>query len=418
MGVAQPTKQMSKKIIDSALMGLLLTAIFEVGILMGIYVVKSHIFLSPASISSINGLPKALIVTSGSMEPTIKTGGLVISVPLSSYKVGDVVSFENGTNGKTIVTHRIQTEDYSSVSNQLAYITKGDANKTIDETKITRSQIIGRVIVAFPQLGYFANSVKDPKIFILLVIVPATIVVYEELKFLKKQFLKKIGLFLNKFKSDEDNDSNKLFIFVPIFSTIFILAGITGSFFTDSKTNEGFNINTGIFTPPTPPPHVVVNEVFTNGGNTGSNWKGQFIELYNQSDTAVDINGWSLTDVSGPNTISTALTIPAHTYVVVVGNQYNGPDVPSSATKIVLSTQKIGSNGLDGIGDFVQLKNGAIIIDQMSYGTGVNGISVFNPAPASPTSSQSVYRHPNGADTDTINDWFTNSPTTVGITNP
>ncbi len=39
---------------------------------------------------------QAYIVSSGSMEPAIKTGSVVVVSPKSSYQVGDVVTFYTG----------------------------------------------------------------------------------------------------------------------------------------------------------------------------------------------------------------------------------------------------------------------------------------------------------------------------------
>lgn len=317
---------MSKRIVDHAITGLILAAIFEVGVILGINLVKSGIFYAPTSLLSINGIPKAFIVTSGSMEPTIKTGGLVLSIPLATYKPDDVVTFENSADHKTLVTHRIVSEN-----NQI-FITKGDANNTGDETRLNKSQIIGKAVIAFPQLGYFANSIKDPKMFILLVIVPATIVIYEELKFLKKSLLKKIGLFLNKFKPEEDNGSNKLFVFIPVFAIAFILTGITGSFFTDTKISSGNLFTTGTF-PTTPPSgiatQVVISEVQIKGDGRNIN-DDEFVELYNPTSTQIVMDRWRLTRKNSAGSQENLVlilsgTIPAFRHFLIVdGDGYNG----------------------------------------------------------------------------------------------
>src|SRR3989344_8480556 len=47
------------------------------------------------------------IVQSGSMEPDIKTGSVVIIKPSSNYAVGDVVTFGKDTKTDIPTTHRI-----------------------------------------------------------------------------------------------------------------------------------------------------------------------------------------------------------------------------------------------------------------------------------------------------------------------
>lgn len=40
--------------------------------------------------------------------------------------------------------------------------------------------------------------------------------------------------------------------------------------------------------------HVVISEVYGGGGNSGSTWKNDFVELYNPTDLAVSLEGWSI----------------------------------------------------------------------------------------------------------------------------
>ena len=64
------------------------------------------------------------IVMSGSMEPTLKTGGIVFTdTKRTEPSVGDIVTFRNA-QGK--VSHRVVAKQKQS------YITKGDANNKED----------------------------------------------------------------------------------------------------------------------------------------------------------------------------------------------------------------------------------------------------------------------------------------------
>src|SRR6266498_1989012 len=67
------------------------------------------------------GQVKALVVRSGSMEPTLPVGSLIVAKKQSHYQVGDVITFKQGNS---FVTHRI-----NNIENG-AFQTKGDANKT------------------------------------------------------------------------------------------------------------------------------------------------------------------------------------------------------------------------------------------------------------------------------------------------
>lgn len=222
------------------------------GFFFGIIISSNKPFFDKFNLIQTKGLPGIYSVTSGSMEPAIKTGGLVLSIPVTKYKTNDVITFKD-LNGKTLVTHRVVAMFYSDKLKDFIYYTKGDANRTLDSGEVNGKQIIGKVVLGFPYLGYLVNSAKNPKIFILFVIVPATIVVYEELKFLKKELSKLFGKFLQTItrrKSLTNIDLNaaiginKKFALVPILAVLIILSGASGSFFTDSKNSTSNTLAT------------------------------------------------------------------------------------------------------------------------------------------------------------------------------
>ena len=130
---------------------------------------------------------KGFIVQSGSMEPAIKVGSIAIVIPQNNYRVGEVITFKK--DDKTI-THRIM-----HVKNG-EYLTAGDANEEFDFGTVSKRAVIGKVVLDIPYVGYILPANRDPKWFIFLVVVPATIIIYEELKFLfsqikvKKEFAK------------------------------------------------------------------------------------------------------------------------------------------------------------------------------------------------------------------------------------
>jgi signal peptidase len=106
----------------------------------------------------------ATVVLSGSMEPTLSTGDLLIIAKQDSYQVDDVVVFQAN---RMAVVHRIvelyekpvQGEDGEEIQ-QMA-ITQGDANNTPDDP-IQVSQIKGTVVFRLPIVGYLINMIKTP----------------------------------------------------------------------------------------------------------------------------------------------------------------------------------------------------------------------------------------------------------------
>ena len=111
------------------------------------------------------------IVMSGSMEPTLKTGGIVFTdTKRTEPSVGDIVTFRNA-KGK--VSHRVVAKQKQS------YITKGDANNTEDVSLLEPEQIIGTVILTVPLLGYAAELLKEKTVGMLLLLM-----IFQELVFL------------------------------------------------------------------------------------------------------------------------------------------------------------------------------------------------------------------------------------------
>jgi hypothetical protein len=104
---------------------------------------------------------------------------VVVQSSTSGYGVGDVITFTQ-KSGKDAVTHRINTID--NANGTVTYTTKGDANNQVDNSAVAKDQVVGKVIWTIPYLGFGIEYAKKPYGFILLVIVPATIIIYEELK--------------------------------------------------------------------------------------------------------------------------------------------------------------------------------------------------------------------------------------------
>ena len=150
------------------------------------------IFLVASTLNLPNGY-KLYTVQSGSMQPAIAIGSLVVSQPATDYKVGEVITFKNAP---APTTHRIQ-EIKDSV-----YTTKGDANDSADTEPVRQEQILGKVVLSLPYLGYPVAFAKTQTGFLLLIIIPATIIVYSEILNIKNE-IKKIRRQRRKKQSHE-----------------------------------------------------------------------------------------------------------------------------------------------------------------------------------------------------------------------
>jgi len=134
------------------------------------------------SVLPVPGNIKFMVVLSGSMEPQIKTGSVVMTKPASDYKVGDVITFGPYSKTKAPTTHRIFEVKTDSTTGAITYITKGDANNAPDAKQISQKDIVGKVMFDIPYLGYIVSFVRKPLGFLLILIIPALIIVLDEIK--------------------------------------------------------------------------------------------------------------------------------------------------------------------------------------------------------------------------------------------
>ena len=128
---------------------------------------------------------KLLVVQSGSMEPTIKTGSAVLIKKQDTYSIGDVISFVEG--GKDSTTHRVTKT--ATINNKEVFSTKGDANQAGDREAISIDNVLGKTVFTVPYLGYIVAFTKTQKGFIFLIVVPAVIIIFSEVLNIKKQVL-------------------------------------------------------------------------------------------------------------------------------------------------------------------------------------------------------------------------------------
>jgi signal peptidase len=118
---------------------------------------------------------KTYVVLSGSMEPAIHTGAVVVAtaVPPSSLNVGDVIVY-NRSDVDERVTHRII--DVQDDGGKRTFTTKGDANAAPDAWTVQYSQnTAGKVVFTVPYVGYINNALESPRGRMVFVIVPVVV---------------------------------------------------------------------------------------------------------------------------------------------------------------------------------------------------------------------------------------------------
>lgn len=111
-----------------------------------------------------------LVVKSGSMEPAIKTGDLLLVTKpeTANLKAGDIISYFN--DGGELITHRIV-----KVENE-AFSTKGDANNVNDSSMVPADRIAGMYAARVPYLGYVFGYAKTKVGIVVCLIIPSLII--------------------------------------------------------------------------------------------------------------------------------------------------------------------------------------------------------------------------------------------------
>jgi signal peptidase len=123
-------------------------------------------YLLAAKLIFKNDLPKLfgfaqIIVISGSMEPAVDVGDMLIIREQSSYKVNDIVTYHSNNN---LITHRVV-----DVSDATIY-TKGDANNVTDEP-VSLAAVEGNVVLLIPGVGNLLLFLKSPLGILLMLVV-------------------------------------------------------------------------------------------------------------------------------------------------------------------------------------------------------------------------------------------------------
>lgn len=300
---------------------------------------------------------QGLIVRSGSMEPVIGVGDLVVVRPLakkaspdrSSYKAGDIIAYKSEVNSGLIVTHRIIEVKNSGGS--VEYLTKGDANNNRDQGLVSPDQVLGRKIMVVPYIGKGLAFGKTKAGYTFLILLPACLVIVSEAKIIWREVQRiRLGRRKNilphpagrvapailkwvrdkKLKEVEESVGiprliTRSKVLIPLdsvvartvvfFGVILLLIPSTWALYTDSEISSGnvlqaaddfggaSSFGTSVLPSDSPGPSptsvgasVVINEVMWMGSHDGTSAKTQdeWIELRNLTNDTVDISGWTI----------------------------------------------------------------------------------------------------------------------------
>lgn len=134
--------------------------------LLGVVLITSVLFLyrgyqNPTVPPSVYGVTP-LRISSGSMGPRYTVGTIVFAVKKPTYDAGEVISFYEGNK---IITHRIFEVEGDR------YVTKGDYNDRVDEQKVQKKELIGKVQGVIPYMPLYKWVFLSFCMFILIVLV-------------------------------------------------------------------------------------------------------------------------------------------------------------------------------------------------------------------------------------------------------
>lgn len=130
---------------------------------------------------------KVYNVTSGSMEPRLPLGSLIVTKTSKEYSEGDIITFKQSLMAEETFTHRVVGVEKDTDKNITYYRTKGDANQSEDINLTPQARVLGKVILTVPYAGRALEYTKTPTGFVVLVGLPATLIIYSELGSIKEE---------------------------------------------------------------------------------------------------------------------------------------------------------------------------------------------------------------------------------------
>jgi signal peptidase len=187
-------------------------------------------------IASRLGASNFLVVLSGSMEPTINMGDMVVTTPITSnaIKIGDIVAFNDGKEFP--ITHRVIN------ITEGGFITKGDANEDPDPMVRSSSSVVGKIAFWVPFAGYLVYFSRSIYGLLFLIVVPGFVLIIIEIKNIFNYFKE------DKVRKRKIEKSNRLLRSIILILSFSLLAsqaivfsnGITSAYFSDVEAGKGY----------------------------------------------------------------------------------------------------------------------------------------------------------------------------------
>jgi len=200
--------------------------------------------------------------------------------------------------------------------------------------------------------------------------------------------------------------------------------------FTSTGCLSGSDVANFTATPASTSSTVVISQVYGGGGNSGSFYKNDFIEIFNRGNTAVDISGWSVqyrsptgttgnwavTNLCSSTTAGTCVLQPGKYYLVQEAAGTSATGGTAEITEDISGTTDLGAGGgkvalvnnTTNLGTSTCPVPGANVVDFVGYGNA----NCFEGSAAAPATSATTadFRKAGGCtDTDNNADDFSSS---------
>lgn len=153
------------------------------GALLALCVVALTVALSAlAALPAVDG--RAMAVTSGSMEPGIAVGSLLVvrAVDPEAVRPGDVLTYQ-GHSRQGLTTHRVLSKRY--VQGVLHFQTQGDANASPDVDLTPADAVLGRAVLDLPHAGRALGALSHPHTRFVVLGLPAAWMAFSQLRVLR-----------------------------------------------------------------------------------------------------------------------------------------------------------------------------------------------------------------------------------------
>ena len=139
------------------------------------------------------GASESYVVLSGSMEPAIKVGSIVVVSEATSGSIeeGDIITYKDSSwtqENPSLTTHRVV--NIETEQSKAYFETKGDANEDPDPSLVSENRVVGRVMFSIPFIGYILSWAGSTIGMIILLFVPAALIIINESMKIKKELEK------------------------------------------------------------------------------------------------------------------------------------------------------------------------------------------------------------------------------------